>query len=339
MADMTGAFLAMPNSLQDLPPKWAHFCLGIERFITDDLALDTTGMTLAVGLSGGADSTALLLCLHWLAVKNGGRVVAAHLNHRLRPEADNDARWAAALCESLGVPCVVREEDVAALAASRGVGVEEAGREARYILFADVLAQHGADFITLGHHLDDLGEDVLMRLARGTAWPGLSGMVGRDDGRRLLRPLLLTPKSTLTRFLTALGVPWREDATNSDPRWARNRIRATVMPLLLQENPNFLDAVARLWRVGSADRDYWDAMTRNTGTTLSDTTLAEAHRALRLRLYKAALDGLGPGQPLADTLFGLDRAWQDRRIGATFQFSGEKTAAITAAGVVFSVGH
>lgn len=339
MADMTGAFPAMPNSLQDLPPKWAHFCLGIERFITDDLALDTTGMTLAVGLSGGADSTALLLCLHWLAVKNGGRVVAAHLNHRLRPEADEDARWAASLCESLRVPCVVREENVAGLAASRGVGVEEAGREARYALFADVRTQHKADFIALGHHQDDLAEDVLLRLTRGTAWPGLSGMVGRDDGRRLLRPLLLTPKSTLIGLLTALGVSWREDATNSDPRWARNRIRSTVIPLLQQENPNFLDAVARLWRVGSADRDYWDAQTATAGTTLTDATLARAHRALRLRLYKSALDRLGPGQALADTLFRLDRAWQDGRIGATFQFPGDKTAAVTGSGVVFSAKH
>lgn len=339
MTVMTGAFPAMPRSLQDLPPQWAHFCLGIERFITDDLALDTTGMTLAVGLSGGADSTALLLCLHWLAVKNGGRVVAAHLNHRLRPEADDDARWAAALCESLGVPCVVREENVAGLAASRGVGVEEAGREARYALFADVLARHEAHFIALGHHLDDLAEDVLLRLTRGTAWPGLSGMVGRDDGRCLLRPLLLTQKSTLAGFLTALGVSWREDVTNSDPRWARNRIRSTVMPLLLQENPNFLDAVARLWRVGSADRDYWEAQTATVGTTLSDDILTGGHRALRLRLYKAALDRLGPGQALADTLFGLDRAWQDRRIGATFQFPGEKTATVTGSGVVFSTRH
>lgn len=339
MAAMTGAFPAMPRSLQDLPPKWAHFCLGIERFITDDLALDTTGRTMIVGLSGGADSTALLLCLHWLAVKNGGRVVAAHLNHRLRSEADDDARWAAALCGSLGLPCVVREEDVAGLAAAQGMGVEEAGREARYALFADVLAEHKADCIALGHHLDDLAEDVLLRLTRGTAWPGLSGMVGRDHERRLLRPLLLTRKSTLTGFLTALGVSWREDASNSDPRWARNRIRSTVMPLLLQENPNFLDAVARLWRVGSVDREYWEAQTEAAGTTLPDTTLAGAHRALRLRLYKAALDRLGPGQPLADTLFGLDRAWQDRRIGATFQFPGEKTATVTGSGVVFSARH
>jgi tRNA(Ile)-lysidine synthase len=329
----------MPRSLQELPPKWAHFCLGIERFVTEYLNVDPRGRTLAVGLSGGLDSTALLLCLRCLAARNGGRVMAVHLNHRLRPEADDDARWAAALCAALDVPCMVREADVAALAAQSGTGVEEAGREARYALYAEVLAAHDADFIALGHHLDDLGEDVVMRLVRGTAWPGLAGMPGRDDARRLLRPLLLTPKATLAEFLTDIGVSWREDATNSDPRWARNRVRTDVMPLLLRENPNLLDSMARLWRVGEADRDYWETLTAGVGQHIPQATLAAAHRALRLRLYKAALDRLGPGQALAESLFGLDRAWREGRIGAVVQFPGGKTASVTGSGVVFSARH
>ncbi|WP_285904892.1 tRNA lysidine(34) synthetase TilS [Pseudodesulfovibrio pelocollis] len=336
---MPNAPRPLPRSLQDLPPRWAHFCLGIERFVADDLGVKLAGKRLAVGFSGGVDSTALLLCLRCLAARSGGRVMAAHLNHRLRPEADDDARWVADLCAALDVPCVTRVVDVASLAAGSGIGIEEAGREARYALYADVLTDHGVDFVVLGHHLDDLAEDVLMRLARGTAWPGLAGMPGRDDTRRLLRPLLLTPKAELVGFLTDLGVPWREDATNADQRWSRNRMRASLMPLLLRENPNFLDSMARLWRVAEADRDYWSGQTAAVGEHIPDATLAVAHRALRLRLYKAALDRLGPGQALADTLFALDRAWQDRRTGALFQFPGEKTAVVTGSGVVFSAKH
>ncbi|MFH1915207.1 MAG: tRNA lysidine(34) synthetase TilS [Pseudomonadota bacterium] len=336
---MPDAPRSLPRSLQDLPPRWAHFCLGIERFVADDLGVELAGKRLAVGLSGGVDSTALLLCLRCLAARGGGRVMAAHLNHRLRPEADDDARGVADLCAALDVPCVIREVDVATVAADLGIGVEEAGRSVRYALYADVLADHGADFVALGHHLDDLAEDVLMRLARGTAWPGLAGMPGRDDARRLLRPLLLTPKVELVRFLTDLGVSWREDTTNEDERWSRNRVRASLVPLFLRENPNFLDSMARLWRVGEADRDYWSAQTARVGEQILNATLVAAHRALRLRLYKAALDRLGPGQALADTLFGLDRAWQDRRTGAVFQFPGEKTAVVTGSGVVFSAKH
>jgi tRNA(Ile)-lysidine synthase len=336
---MTDAPGRMPRSLQDLPPRWAHFCLGIEKFITRELNFELAGKTAVVGLSGGVDSTALLLCLHCLCTKNNGRIVAVHLNHQLRPEAVDDARWAAVLCESLGVECMVRDADVAAAASASGIGIEEAGREARYQLFSDALVEHGADFVAVGHHLDDLGEDVLMRLVRGTAWPGLSGMPGRDDARRLLRPLLLTPKAILTEFLREVGVSWREDVSNADPRWTRNRIRGDVMPLLIQENPNFLDSIARLWRVGNADSEYWSELTESIGPFISQATLTGTRRALRLRLYKSALDGLGPGQALAENLFRLDRAWQEGRIGALIQFPGDKTASITANGLVFSAKH
>jgi len=336
---MPDAPRSLPRSLQDLPPRWAHFCLGVERFVADELGVQLAGKRLAVGFSGGIDSTALLLCLRCLTARGGGRIVAAHLNHRLRAEADDDARWVAAVCSAMGVPCVIREVDVAALAADSGTGIEEAGRQARYALYADVLTDHGADFVALGHHLDDLAEDVLMRLTRGTAWPGLAGMPGRDDTRRLLRPLLLTPKAELAAFLTELGIPWRDDASNHDQRWSRNRVRTSLVPLFLRENPNFLDSVARLWRVGEMDRRYWDSLTASVGEHIANATLAESRRALRLRLYKAALDRLGPAQVLADTLFGLDRAWQDRRFGAVFQFPGDKTAVVTSDGVVFSAKH
>jgi tRNA(Ile)-lysidine synthase len=330
----------MPQTLQDLPPKWAHFCLGIEKFVTEELDFQLDGPPLLVGLSGGIDSTALLLCLRYLSARHGGRVEAVHLNHQLRPEADADARWVSEFCASLGVPCSIHCADVADEARKRGVGLEEAGRDIRYTLYAETLAAMGGRaYVALGHHLDDLGEDVLLRLVRGAAWPGLSGMPGRDDARRLLRPLLLTPKATLAGFLTDLGIGWREDETNSDPKWARNRMRHGVLPALQDENPNFLDSIARLWRVGNADRDYWEHLTETAGETLSNARLGVAHRALRIRLYKAALDALGPGQALAENLFRLDRAWIQRRIGARLQFPGEKTAAITASGVLFSAKH
>ncbi|MEF2229546.1 MAG: tRNA lysidine(34) synthetase TilS [Pseudodesulfovibrio sp.] len=335
-----GSAPVIPRSLQDLPPRWAHFCLHIERFVVDELGFDLKGKTLVSGCSGGADSTALLLVLHCLSLRNHGRVVAVHLDHRLRPQSGEDAAWVRGLCASLGVECVVREEDVAGIADTEGIGMEEAGRNARYALLAGIMETHGGHGMAVAHHLDDLAEDVLMRLLRGTGWPGLSGMVGHDPERRLFRPFLLTPKAELIRFLGEIGVGWREDGSNLDSRWTRNRVRNFLLPKMLEENPNFLESVSRLWRVGCADADYWGALTASqAGPLIANVVLIKSHKALRLRLYKAALDGVGGGQALADTLFKLDIAWQEKRIGATFQFPGDKTATVAPSGVVFSAKH
>ncbi len=329
---------ALPRTLHDLPPRWAHFCLGIERFAARDLGVSLGSGRLLVGLSGGLDSSVLLLVCACLAARDQGRLAAAHLDHGLRPGSGQDAAQARDLCAALGIPFHSRRTDVAALARERGLGLEEAGRQARHELFRDVLDQDGLDWIVLGHHLDDLAEDVLLRLVRGTGWPGLSGMSGRDQGLRTLRPLLLTPKTVLRGFARDVGLAWREDESNQEPAFRRNRMRLDVLPLLLEENPRFLDSVARLWRLGRLDQDFWSRELDQAGAPalLPDDLLEASHPALRLRLYKQALDGLGPGQALADTLFLLDAAWQENRLGTVFQFPGDKLAAVTREGVRLS---
>ncbi len=334
---MTTALNSIPQTLQELPPKWAHFCLHVEQFIKDDLGVDLAGKTVVTAISGGVDSTALLLVLHSLSQKNAGRVTAVHLNHQLRPEASADAQYVQNVCDQLDLECVLGTVDVQEAATAKGVGLEEAGRDARYALLNKVFLDQNADFIAVGHHLDDLCEDVLMRLTRGTAWPGLAGMPGYDPSRQLIRPFLLTPKAKLKEFLTDIKLSWCEDATNSDSTMTRNRVRNSILPLFLEENPNFPESIARLWKVGKIDRDYWDKSTSSVTNPIPNDVLKTSHQASRLRQYKAVLDSLGSGQALADTLFKLDKAWLEKRNGSTFQFPGEKTAIISPTGVVFSV--
>ena len=329
----------IPQSLQDILPKWAHFCLYTERFITHELKVDLKGKHLVVGFSGGVDSTALLLVLNYLSVRNDCRLTAAHLNHSLRPEADADADWVKVFCAAIDVDCVIRKEDVASRAEREGIGVEEAGRNVRYEFFADVLKNNSADYVATGHHLGDLSEDVLMRFIRGTGWPGLAGMSGYDSNRNLIRPFLMLPKSTLKAFVTYLKVEWREDLTNQENDATRNRIRNELLPLIIRENPNFPDSMARLWKIGQVEGDFWDETASFSGEELPNSQLHDSHKAVRLRLYKSALAQLGQGQALAHTLFKLDEAWCDRRVGATFQFPGDKIATITSSGVVFSTKH
>lgn len=336
---MTQAPADIPQSLQDLLPKWAHFCLYTEKFITHELGVTLEGTHLLVGVSGGVDSTALLMVLHYLSHRKNFQVTAVHLNHNLRAEAAEDATWVEDLCDTMSIKFISESHDVAALSEEMGIGLEEAGRHARYTLFQDLLSSESADFIAVGHHLDDLSEDVLMRLMRGTGWPALSGMTGHDPARKLIRPFLMLPKSTLKAFLTSLGIEWREDATNADPSWTRNRVRNEVLPLFLKENPNFRESVGRLWKIGQVEHDFWDSVAEMASQDLSNEMLEDLHKAVRLRLYKATLDSMGTGQALAHTLFKLDEAWLEKRFGSTFQFPGDKTATITASGVVFSYKH
>jgi tRNA(Ile)-lysidine synthase len=339
----------LPLLLQDLPPRWAHFCLGVERFL-QETGLDLEGKCLLVAVSGGADSTALLLVLHWLTPRLGCRLWAAHLDHGLRPESPEDAAFAGALCERLGLPCLAGAVDVAQAARSRGVGIEEAGREERYAFLERARREAHADLVAAGHHLNDLAEDQVMRQLRGTGWPALAGMEALDRGRRLLRPLLLTPKRDLEELLREVGVAWREDSSNRDPAFLRNRVRSSILPALKRENPNYLEAVASLWRQGRLDRAYWDARVDElTGgraalqkqaaarrVVLGKADLMVAPPALRLRACKAALDSLGPGQALAEALLRLDHAVQRSSEGKVFQFPGGKQARVTPEGVVFT---
>ena len=160
--------------LRSLPPASARLCLAVERFCLRRLKLPR-GTRLVLALSGGADSTALACILHILSPRLRLDLFALTVNHGLRPEADADARCARDLCARLGIPCVQRHADVTGLASGKGWGLEEAGRHARYALLEEERRARQADFVALGHHNEDLSEDVLLRLTRGTGWPALGG--------------------------------------------------------------------------------------------------------------------------------------------------------------------
>jgi len=333
--------------LQDLPSQWARFCLEIERF-SADLGYDFSHTSCVVACSGGADSTALLLLTALLCRKNGGSLTAVHLDHGLRAESGADARFVAGLCEEWHILLVSESQDVAALARESRLGLEEAGRNARYALLEHVREQNGARFILVAHQLNDLAEDQLLRLMRGAGWPALGGMTAHDPSRHLLRPLLLTPRAELECFLKVCGTLWQVDQSNMEPGTTRNRVRLDILPAMLRENPGYLHAAARLWRQARLDEGHWDAALKQLidmlpapalgePLTLPASMLNAVSAPLRLRLFKAVLEGLGPGQPLADSLFRLEELWLQRATGKRLRFPGDKEARITKSGVVLQV--
>ncbi len=330
-------------SLKDLSPRDARMALSVARFAEEELGAPLRGRLL-VALSGGADSTALLILLCALRPLLSCQVEAAHLDHGLRPESAEEARAAEAMCTALGVPFYTRRVDVTRLAKEKICGVEEAGRNARYAFLEETRLACGAEWTLTAHHTGDLAEDVLMRLIRGAVWPGLGGMRGKIDepGRRVLRPLLLREKSELTAMLKRLGVSWQEDRSNTDLTGKRNRVRHTLLPLFLAENPAFFDAVRHLWRQARRDEAYWNALLEPALDRRADGVLVirgesfeSWSESARLRALAEAVRRMGRGQPLADTLERMESVWKRKHFPRKFALTGGLEAEIHARAIVF----
>lgn len=333
----------MIPTLKTLGRRDALLALNVHRFVQQELHVDLTGSTLLVAFSGGLDSTALLYLLVALREYGQFRLAAAHLDHALRPESGQDAAFCARFCQSLDVPFLSVQIDVRQLAEQSGVGLEEAGRDARYAFLEQSRQGSGADWIVTAHHADDLAEDVLLRLVRGAAWPGLGGMRALDLERHLLRPLLMQDKETLRSFLLCNAVPWVEDASNTTREFRRNRIRLDVLPLLRKENPSFLHSIRNLWSAARADEAYWSEITASLpqwteqGIFLADTSLLPLPHAGRLRAYVAALRLLDSSARYS-SLSILDATWLKKKRGRIIQFS-HASASITPVGILFSTAH
>ncbi|MGN0135684.1 tRNA lysidine(34) synthetase TilS [Anaerotignum sp.] len=211
------------------------------------------GAKLIVGLSGGADSVALLHLLHSWQEEENWQITAVHIHHGLRgKEADEDARFAEDFCASLGIPCMVKRYDVAQEAKKCGLGEEEMGRILRYAAFREAAGGEGP--IAVAHHRKDQAETVLMRLCRGTGLTGLTGMSPvRGD---ICRPLLFCGREEIEQYCRENHLPWREDATNHQEKYTRNKLRLRVLPLLEEINPKAVEHIAETASLLAAEEDF-----------------------------------------------------------------------------------
>jgi tRNA(Ile)-lysidine synthase len=214
-------------------------------------------VTVVLAVSGGPDSVALLRATQTLAAGGAGRVVAAHYHHGLRAEeADLDARFVARLCAELALECVTRRAAPQALTATKGGSLEAAARKARYRFLRATAQSAGARFVATGHTADDQAETILHRILRGTGLSGLGGIPRArplTTGVTLIRPLLAFRRTEILEYLRSLGQAFREDSSNEDPQFTRNRLRHKLLPRIAADfNP---DVVAALVRLGSLARE------------------------------------------------------------------------------------
>jgi tRNA(Ile)-lysidine synthase len=201
-----------------------------------------------LAVSGGPDSVALLRAMVALKNAGGGRggVYAAHLNHGVRGQAaDEDQRWLELLCETSKLPLEIERADVAAVAAEQGDGLEAAARTIRYDFLRRTAERLGARHVATAHTADDQVETVLHRILRGTGIDGLAGMRPvrpLSASVALVRPMLVVTRREVLGYLNSLGQDYREDPTNRDIQWTRNRLRSELLPQLRERYNLQVDA-------------------------------------------------------------------------------------------------
>ena len=284
------------------------------------LPIDTTllkpGLRLAVGLSGGADSVALLRALAERSGQLGLVLHAAHLHHGLRgAEADGDLEFARSLAAELGLPFHEERVDTAAEAQKNGETIEEAARRLRYGWFRQLMASGAVEAVATAHTRDDQAETVLAKFLRGAWTEGLSGIhptIVFPEGR-ILRPLLGTTRVEVEAYLRALGQSWREDSSNRQLTFTRNRIRHELLPLLEGWNPRLREHMAQMATLARDEEAWWQAemarlgpqilMTGRPvrgggradadGLSLDVKRLAELAPALQRRLLRYAAEQIG----------------------------------------------
>ena len=291
------------------------------------------GSRVVVGVSGGVDSMVLWDILHRLRTSLHLTLIAAHLDHGLRPESAEDARWVRDAIIRQGLPVVVKRRQVSVHCERAGWSLEDGARRIRYHVLNEIAVQASATHIALAHTADDQAETVLMRLLRGTGLQGLRAipLKRRVDETQLaspwiVRPLLQTERSAIAAYARTAGVPFREDATNQDRRFLRNRIRHELLPLLEQAyNPRMKSALRQLAALSEDDHAclerfaarQWRRVVKRRGRTaqtalgLSISRFRQQPVALQRRLLRRALTQLAAQAcPTSAVLGGLEfRHW------------------------------
>lgn len=192
------------------------------------------GDKIVVGVSGGKDSICLLHVLCEIKKEMKLELMVVHVNHKLRGEdAKRDAEFVKEVAENLGLPCYIEEVDVKELAKVKRISEEEAGRMARYDTMEMVRLMNGYTKIAVAHHQEDVAETVLFNLVRGTGPKGLSGIPPRRDG--LIRPILFASNEEIMAYISEKQLDYREDLTNSETNYTRNKLRLHVFPYLEKE--------------------------------------------------------------------------------------------------------
>lgn len=216
---------------------------------------------LVLGVSGGPDSMCMLDTL--LKIKKDEsnpldfEIIVAHVNHMIRQEAKDDERYVEEYCKKNDIEFYKKSIDVKEMANNKKIGLEEAGREARYTFFDEVLKKVGANKIAIAHNKNDNAETVLMNLFRGTGVSGLKGILPCNG--IYIRPIIECERKDIEEYCEKNNLNPRIDKTNFDTLYTRNKIRNVVIPYLIKEvNPNIVEGINRLSELIYEEEEYFN---------------------------------------------------------------------------------
>lgn len=258
-----------------------------------------------VGLSGGADSVALLEVLCQLRGQLGLSIFAVHVHHGIRAAAQKDADFCAKLCEDKEVPFACEYVDVPQLAEAQGLTVEEAGRKARYEIFERYRVEQGLDVIAVAHHQNDQAETMLFQMFRGSGLKGLSGIPYKRDC--IIRPLLCVSRKEIEGYLEERGLSYVTDETNLSQDYTRNRLRHQVLPMAEEICPGTIENMSR---AGAILREIEDFMEQ-----LSRSYIEEYGRKMpdALLLHTGFLEKYHPALQKAIILYAIESVTKSRK--------------------------
>lgn len=290
------------------------------------------GDRVGVGVSGGADSVALMMLLLELREKLGIVVSVAHLNHKLRAKAsETDEKFVAALAAKHGIVFHVESVDVAARAKREKANLEDAGRRARYEFFARLVAEGKVDVVVVAHTADDQAETVLAHILRGTGLAGLGGIHPQTDS--VVRPLLGIRRAELRAYLREKKQKWREDATNQDTERTRARIRKKLLSLMEREfQSGVVEHLGSLAEFAREDEEFLELLAREHCEVLARRTTFETRIPVKdllqpIKGQELYTEGTEKKNQAALTKRMLRRLIEERKSGAG-QITGMHIAAV-----------
>lgn len=229
---------------------------------------------IVIGVSGGADSVALLLVLLGIREKYALELFVVHINHGIRADASQDAEYVKEICDMWNLPFYMYEADIIRMAKEEGKTEEEMGRWYRYRCFDEVMRVVDAKKLAVAHHMDDQAETVLFHLIRGSRIAGMEGMRPVTDfwygthekgmgQRKIIRPLLSCRKYELKEWLCKQNIRWMEDSTNTSNEYSRNRIRNQILPVMEEMNGQAIKHISEFAQEMTGYREFFEKTVAN----------------------------------------------------------------------------
>ncbi len=248
------------------------------RFVKEE-KLISPGERVVLAVSGGADSVALMYALASIKGDLDAEFVVAHLNHRIRKEAESEGPAVSEMAKKLGMVCVVESVDVPSYKRShKGLSLEEAARKVRYDFFRRVMEKHHASKVATAHHLSDLTENFFLRLFRGSGIGGLVGMSPKNG--EYIKPFLNFDEKKIREYVTIKRLRFFEDRTNFDTRYTRNKIRHVLIPEIKNEFCSNIEETIK--QTVNVLRDYQNFVHQKVMEIFSGSFFRDGHLVFRL---------------------------------------------------------